>query len=72
LNGEGRFTAFLRNWLVARVNDIIIKVTIVIPVMPSMLIKSDLNVGFLLLKSEDISENFSGDEFTRRGKSHAR
>lgn len=52
--------------------EIAIKITIEIPVMPSTPVKSVLYVGFLLLKYEDISENFSGDEFMRRGKSHAR
>lgn len=56
----------------AKVKEIAIKTTIEIPVTPSTPVRRDLYVGLLLWKSEDISENFSGDEFTRRGKSHAR
>lgn len=56
----------------AKVKEIAIKTTIEIPVTPSTPVRRDLYVGLSLWKSEDISENFSGDEFTRRGKSHAR
>lgn len=48
------------------------KMTIEIPVTPSTPVTRSVYVGFLLWKSGNVKAIFSGDEFTNRGKSHAK
>lgn len=63
-------TILLLRCLVASVNAIAIRITIEIPVTPIILVNRSLYVGIMLLKSEAMEANCSGDELTVRGKSH--